>query len=365
MSMHSDDEPDSPRLHRRTSSTSAPKSFNFDDAFSDTDDDLPYEFSPAAIREELEKSLSSHLSAESHWPTDHELSSIAGRIGFSDSTDASVSTFDIDASYDQQLSPPTQQPPSPSSRTNSHISVSDSLDEAGLTNEFSTVSLESPHPDREAEEEHTDADQHDTEYPAVQIEIFQEDAGPTMTRVTTPPSEPERSTSPSTPPHNELELAEAAIPLPATPQSAASFSSTASLPMTATTSGPTPTSAQSGMATSGSFAAKHKASRSAGPSMLDKVVSKTRPSFLPPKSRKEDSKHMADWETMMKRSRAAGECNQVLRLVSYVIDNQFSLLIRSVIVCSRRYDTSHDYRIFQRRNDAKLCKRGGLLGRNG
>jgi len=40
--------------------------------------------------------------------------------------------------------------------------------------------------------------------------------------------------------------------------------------------------------------------------MLEKVVSRTRPSFLPPKSRDEDKKHLADWENMMKQSRAAG-----------------------------------------------------------
>ncbi|KAF8140565.1 rab-GTPase-TBC domain-containing protein [Boletus edulis] len=40
---------------------------------------------------------------------------------------------------------------------------------------------------------------------------------------------------------------------------------------------------------------------------FQKVVSKTRPYFLPPKSRKEDKKHMADWEAMMIQSRAAEE----------------------------------------------------------
>ena len=50
----------------------------------------------------------------------------------------------------------------------------------------------------------------------------------------------------------------------------------------------------------------HKATRSTGPSVLERVISKTRPSFLPPKSRDEDQKHLSDWEKMMKRSRAAG-----------------------------------------------------------
>lgn len=65
--------------------------------------------------------------------------------------------------------------------------------------------------------------------------------------------------------------------------------------------------------------------------MLDKVVSKTRPSFLPPKPRAEDRKHMADWETMMKHSRVAGESEMDARLAAYIIDNQFSLPMRSVI----------------------------------
>ncbi|KAF5388591.1 hypothetical protein D9757_004681 [Collybiopsis confluens] len=51
----------------------------------------------------------------------------------------------------------------------------------------------------------------------------------------------------------------------------------------------------------------HRPTRSTGPSALEKVRSKTRPSFLPPKSRQEDDKHMADWEVMMKHSRAAAE----------------------------------------------------------
>jgi len=51
----------------------------------------------------------------------------------------------------------------------------------------------------------------------------------------------------------------------------------------------------------------HRPSRSVGPSALDKVISKTRPTFLPPKPKDEDLKHMADWEAMMKQSRLIGE----------------------------------------------------------
>ncbi|KAF8346904.1 rab-GTPase-TBC domain-containing protein [Amanita rubescens] len=51
----------------------------------------------------------------------------------------------------------------------------------------------------------------------------------------------------------------------------------------------------------------HRPSRSAGPSMFEKVMSKTRPSFLPPKPKQEDRKHLADWQNMMKMSQLAAE----------------------------------------------------------
>lgn len=49
----------------------------------------------------------------------------------------------------------------------------------------------------------------------------------------------------------------------------------------------------------------HRPKRSTGISTQD-VISKTRPSHLPPKSKQEDSKHLRDWEEMMQRSRLAG-----------------------------------------------------------
>jgi TBC1 domain family member 14 len=336
--MRSDDDRDSPPLHRPTASTSSAKPFHFDDAFSDTDDDLSYEFSPATIRQELEKNLSNHVSAEAAWSTDHELAGLADRIGFADNADMSVATFNIDGQYDNSLSPPTQQHPSPEAQIPSHPSEPDSLDEIALSTELSSVNLgESPQPDEEQhqhEPKHREEleDQY-AEYPAVQIETSEERTGPTVVRVTTPPP-PEfiHTSTPSTPPHLEQELDPARVPLPITPQAVTGASSTGSLPLAASVSLPTPSSATSSTSNSSTFASKHRTTKSAGPSMLDKVVSKTRPSFLPPKSRAEDQKHMADWETMMQRSRASGESGKELRLVAYIIDNQFSFLIRSVLL---------------------------------
>jgi hypothetical protein len=56
----------------------------------------------------------------------------------------------------------------------------------------------------------------------------------------------------------------------------------------------------------------HRHSRSIGPSTLDKVISRTRPTFLPPKPKTEDLKHLADWEAMMKQSRVVGEFSFLL-----------------------------------------------------
>lgn len=55
------------------------------------------------------------------------------------------------------------------------------------------------------------------------------------------------------------------------------------------------------------FAKTHKPSRSVGPSVFEMVRSKTRPTFLPPKNKQEDERHLADWQAMMKLSRQAGK----------------------------------------------------------
>lgn len=60
----------------------------------------------------------------------------------------------------------------------------------------------------------------------------------------------------------------------------------------------------------------HRPLRSTGPTMFQKVVSKTRPHFLPPKSRQEDLKHIADWEAMMKQSQVAGKPGSIPLTIS-------------------------------------------------
>ena len=52
---------------------------------------------------------------------------------------------------------------------------------------------------------------------------------------------------------------------------------------------------------------KRQMKRSSGPSVLQKVISRTRPTHLPPKPLEEDAKHQKDWEEMMRLSREAGK----------------------------------------------------------
>lgn len=54
------------------------------------------------------------------------------------------------------------------------------------------------------------------------------------------------------------------------------------------------------------FKKQMRKSKSSGPSALQKVISRTRPTHLPPKPLEEDVKHQKDWEEMMRLSREAG-----------------------------------------------------------
>ncbi|CAE6367749.1 unnamed protein product [Rhizoctonia solani] len=75
-------------------------------------------------------------------------------------------------------------------------------------------------------------------------------------------------------------------------------------------SAPPMTPVANGSTTPGSSPEKpnvHRQVRSVGPSMLEKVISKTRPTHLPPKNKVEDVKHLKEYEEMMERSRAAGK----------------------------------------------------------
>ncbi|KAI0639975.1 rab-GTPase-TBC domain-containing protein [Trametes polyzona] len=291
-----------------------PASFTLDDAFSENEDiDVP-EFSPAAIREEFAKSMGE---AES-WPVgDGGIDDLVAKIGFSVDPDASVSTFDIDGG---QNSPPSASHSPPFSRIQSQSSShQDSLYEVPLSSEFSQVSLsdhQSPPPPQHEEPEELPSD-----YPAVQIDlsapqVVAKEVHVEEAHAPQPPAEKEpsiRESSESSHPMQHPQYAASLdnfrprsppeplnVPLPN-----AGAASTSALPLPTSSSLPTPTTPK--FSDSQTAPPRHRVTRSVGPSMLDKVISKTRPPYLPPKPKTEDRKHQQDWEEMMKRSRAAEE----------------------------------------------------------
>ena len=348
--MSSDDEHDTATHHRSSSSISRTARFNFDDAFSDTEDTADsYEFSAAAIRADLEKNLSpGHAEYESEWPGEPDLNDLMAKIGYSNGhEDASIPSLHFNSNYNDELSPPTQQPPSPETISTSYPSEEDvqSFDEVNLASDFSSVNLQSP---PEPALDDSNLNLHDvnhendhvqkTESTVVEIDASQDHPEPSAVHVeTTPPQTPlphtpVRSPSPPTPPHNEQIPAStpSTSSHTATPRSAQSVSS---LHMPSSASVPTPSSSASDAASSSAVSGRHRVARSMGPSILHKVISKTRPTFLPPKPKAEDLKHLADWETMMKKSRVAGKCGHNRQFASFITVDRFSLFL---LFCPRR-----------------------------
>ncbi|KAH9858360.1 RabGAP/TBC [Lenzites betulinus] len=308
---HRSDDEDSPR--DAAPRTSLPDGFSLDDAFSDNEDmDVP-EFSPAAIRQELAK----RMKAAETWQTDAGgLDDIVTKIGFSVDADASVSTFDIDADQD---SPPSLAHSPPSRIQSQSSSHQDSLYDVPLSSEFSSVSLSDnqlPPP-----LQHEDPEEIVSDYPAVQIdlsgsqvvakEMHPDDASDVRASIETDASD---GAHPMHHPQYAASLDHIRTKGPPTPvnvplaNAGAASTSALSIPSPA----PLPTSSSLPTPTTPKFAdppppKRHRITRSVGPSMLDKVISKTRPPYLPPKPRTEDRKHQHDWEEMMKHSRAAEE----------------------------------------------------------
>ncbi|KAI8995287.1 RabGAP/TBC [Trametes punicea] len=296
MDHHSDNED---TAHDSGTNNNTAASFMLDDAFSDNEDvDVP-EFSPAAIRAELAKSLNGANSSQAN---DSDANDLASRIGFSVDPDASVSTIDIDGGHGSPPSAPhSMSSPGIESRSTSH---QDSLYEVPLSSDFSQVSLsdhQSPPPPQ-----HDEPEEVVSEYPAVHIDLSAPEVVTQEVRADrTPPKEPAPLAHPQyAASHEEFHRKSPPSPLKVPPSNAGA-ASTSSLPLPTSTSLPTPTTPKMSEPTTPTT--RHRPTRSAGPSMLDKVISKTRPPHLPPKPRTEDRKHLHDWEEMMKKSRAAEE----------------------------------------------------------
>jgi hypothetical protein len=283
--------------------------FDVDDAFSDGEDDGGgFRFNPDAIREEFAKHK---YPAGLSWPNEQEDSNVnSNKNGFFETqppeSDTSISTIDINgsgsvhAASSQSLSRP--QTPEESSE---HMS-----------SQFSSVSLSDPprqtHKHPEGEEHEMEDNYNKSEVPHDQAAASEEsnngaDKPFSMVHI-------DASEDPCT--RNELlnespESLSSHLPVNRSPSpldSNRSRSRSLHDSQTSRTPNWSPPAATASSSSSPTIDPDrgHRPSRSAGPSMMEKVVSKTRPTYLPPKSKQEDNKHLADWSTMMKQSRVAG-----------------------------------------------------------
>ncbi|KAK0505689.1 rab-GTPase-TBC domain-containing protein [Armillaria luteobubalina] len=285
--------------------------FDLDDAFSDGDD-VGFEFSPDVIREEMVRTRSNGEFIEDEDEEPQSTSNV-----FFHEHDASVSTLDMDgAGVSASSVPPTSSPSISPDGSPQFVSISLSRSTSGAeVNDNEERHEEARGTEEAATEEETST------YPNVQIDVSQ----PPSHRVTLSidsshsrastvhqtlqlgPQSP-RPSSDMPPPHSAPSVQSLPVSMPerCDAPSTSTSSSSVSVPNAITASSSLPNTQASHLAlpqTSNS----HRQTRSAGPSILEKVMSKTRPSFLPPKSRQEDKKHMSDWQSMMKQSRAAAE----------------------------------------------------------
>lgn len=257
-------------------------SFDVDDAFSEGDDsDISFgrDFTAAAIRAELAKTLANEQNS--------------GSV-----TDASVSTLDINGPEQ-----PASVAPDMSTRTSSYQSChSFGTLEDPSSSEFSQVSLSD-----EVLEESTTPEEVES-YPTVHIDISEDNAPARVEEIkVTEPTEDSPPISPSPSPPSSAPYSKSESSRPQSPPNSAPPSNYGRPDVTPTIAAITPSLSASGTYKPDSSKLGHRVTRSAGPSALDKVINKTRPTFLPPKTRVEDQKHLADWEHMMKQSRVVGK----------------------------------------------------------
>ena len=291
------------RLEKTPAATT---SFSLDDAFSESDADdshATYAFSSVVIRADLARTVS-------YSQADKE-QDVAEESSGADATEDTreplpglsvfVFGFPVTLRIPNQLCRDTLSPTSDANNLDAKfdsVSLSESpvQELSHAENHHYDVQEKSEVTDEVHDQRHTRNDSaSETPHRAVDAEDSHSD--PTAldaTQESPPPSPPQSELPPDT---------SASEDEPETPPDQASHERSASTPsLRLPAVGSRPTSSSSSPPSSIS----HKPTRSVGPSVFERVISKTRPSFLPPKTRYEDQKHLADWERMMKRSRAAG-----------------------------------------------------------
>lgn len=263
--------------------------FDLDDAFSDGEDaDYNLEFSSAAIRK--------HLAENPSWAGNHDRED-DGETEYSSARDhdTSISTFCLDGSsnsYSETRSSSSSPPP---------LTAEEQPDEQQVPQDFSDITLsEEPnanghstsHEDTREEDASAPRDTsppRDTSYPVVHIDVSRSPPSRVMTSTGAESNGEDHQEDETVHPVSNVSSSYLPPPSHDIP------------PLPPSPSSPLPKSPTTPIVTS-----QRRQTYSAGPSAFQKVMSKTRPHFLPPKNRQEDQKHMADWQAMMKQSRAAG-----------------------------------------------------------
>ncbi|KAF6766680.1 rab-GTPase-TBC domain-containing protein [Ephemerocybe angulata] len=286
-------------------------SLNNDDAFGDDDDeDLSPAFTREAIRQELERHLPPALEPTWDDDADSEHNTASSTGAFFSAAGVTISPSVNGGAYGQEgewTSPTLQSPPSghfSRLNTSTRTEVHSDSDISPIRPGFKSL----PASARKLEEER------DHPYPSVIIDAPSHRV--TLTSEFKPRTSDEARSSTSSPPHTEASSSASAIPAIAaagagvvaavSSASAPIIAAQPQIPTSPSSSSSLPNTTSKNLLTEKPY--NHKYNRSSGgPSAFEKVRSKTRPVFLPPKPRQEDDKHMADWQHMMKQSRVAAE----------------------------------------------------------
>ncbi|TFK30928.1 RabGAP/TBC [Coprinopsis marcescibilis] len=290
---------------------SHPPTLDVDDAFNDADDDpdLPYIFSRDTVRKELEKSLPPPLDL---WE-DEEAENTASTTGAFFTSSASSHGRVNGSSYGNagEWTSPTLE--SPLSTHFSQLSLSPSLQTHSDGEDEGIRSLDprSPVVQKQAQPEPTEQP-----YPTIVIDASEDPTTRASVAKPQSPSSPQgtpplgtghgKSSSSSSNTDFPVIVPPLSVPVPSI------NSAPPSHPPTAASSPPPHMASSSSLPDSNSKNLLHEKtfvhrSVTSGPSAFEKVRSRTRPTFLPPKSRKEDDKHLTDWQNMMKQSRISAE----------------------------------------------------------
>lgn len=271
--------------------------FNLDDAFSvlEDEDSTSFDFNPDSFMRDLQSrdTIGINDDSDGEWENAGEGAvDMQSKQDTTDSTDASISTLDIDAEpHHSPATPPRASSSSQSMDSEAPPSTPPDDPTTGIHSQFTNISL-SPHSDSSP---HSQIHNVEPAYPNVIIDAKAHTTDLTIRVPEFPPSVSQQASIAYSAP---IESTTGSVVLSSENGDSGhmrpSVNPTSAGPSSTPTHRPTP-STSSGKA------------RSSGPSAFQKVVSQTRPPYLPPKQKIEDEKHRREWEEMMQRSRLAGK----------------------------------------------------------